>query len=538
MPLLQARWKIYKVTPDGNALYLNKDFQLQLNYYLTSITEKLALVSKPGLFRLLNFSAWLSAGINLLITFGQKFNLPKMKPAFSFYKLTAISLFILILAIPSRLTAQTADSIPNQPENDKKEIKTGLNFGALPAVAFDADLGFQYGLLGNLFQYGDGSTYPDYRWSLYGEWSRTTRGSGVNQLFFDSKYLLPHQIRITADFSFLTEGALNFYGFNGYESVYNPAFEDDSDPDYISRMFYRHERKLTRITTDFQGKINDLPLRWLAGYGYFNVAIAPVDIDKLNKGKDEEDKLPEVDGLYDKYVNWGIIPEKEADGGTHHFIKTGLVYDTRDNEPNPQKGLWSEVVLMTAPRFLGNSETAYTKLAITHRQYFTLKQDVLTFAYRIGWQGTIDGHTPFYMQPYMVNTFTRTTKNDGLGGSRSLRGILRNRIVGEDFAYGNFEFRWKFRKVYRWKQNFYYSLNLFTDMGTITRKMDVNLDSVPEGENYADYFTNKSPGLHSSYGAGLRIAMNQNFILAFDYGFAGDKRDGNSGLYINLGFMF
>ena len=101
----------------------------------------------------------------------------------------------------------------------KEKVKTGLNFGALPAVAFDSDIGFQYGLLANLFQYGDGSTYPDYRWSLYAEWSRTTKGSGINQLFFDSKYLLPHQIRITADVSFLTEQTLDFYGFKGYESI-------------------------------------------------------------------------------------------------------------------------------------------------------------------------------------------------------------------------------------------------------------------------------------------------------------------------------
>ena len=29
--------------------------------------------------------------------------------------------------------------------------KTGWNFGALPAIAFDTDLGFQYGGLVNLF---------------------------------------------------------------------------------------------------------------------------------------------------------------------------------------------------------------------------------------------------------------------------------------------------------------------------------------------------------------------------------------------------
>lgn len=420
----------------------------------------------------------------------------------------------------------------------KEKIKKGLNFGALPAVAFDSDLGFQYGLLVNLFQYGDGTTYPDYRWSLYAEWSRTTKGSGTNQLFFDSKYLLPHQIRVTADVSLLTEQALDFYGFNGYESIYNTAFTDKDDEFYRTRVFYRHERKLARITIDFQKKIADLPLRALVGYGYFNSRIASVDIDKLNKGKDEDDLLPpNEEGLYDKYVDWGLIPKEEADGGTHNFLKTGLVYDTRDNEANPNRGIWSEVVIMTAPRFMGNNETAYTKLSLTHRQYITLKKETLTFAYRLGWQGTINGKAPFYMQPYMVNTFTKSTKNDGLGGARSLRGILRNRIVGDAFAYGNFELRYKFWKFQKWNQNFYLSLNGFSDVGMITKTIDMDLTKVPAGDE-ALFFTKADQSLHVSYGAGLRIAMNQNFIVAVDYGLAADKRDGTKGMYINLGFLF
>jgi hypothetical protein len=137
---------------------------------------------------------------------------------------------------------------------------------------------------------------------------------------------------------------------------------------------------------------------------------------------------------------------------------------------------------MTAPRFLGNSETAYTKLALTHRQYLTLKKNTLTFAYRLGWQGTIDGKAPFYMQPYMINTYTKSTKNDGLGGARSLRGILRNRVVGDAFTYGNFELRYKFLKFHKWKQNFYFSLNGFSDMGMITKTMDMNLAGIPFDE--------------------------------------------------------
>lgn len=444
---------------------------------------------------------------------------------------------LLCIAVLVAFATTTYGQQDTTAPKSKEKIKTGLSFGALPAVAFDSDIGFQYGLLANVFQYGDGSTYPDYRWSLYGEWSRTTKGSGINQLFFDSKYLLPYQLRVTADMSFLTEQALDFYGFNGYESIYNTAFTDKDDADYISRVFYRHERKLARITIDFQKKIADLPLRVLVGYGYFNSRIASVDIDKLNKGKDEGDILPDVESLYDKYVRWGLIPEEEANGGVHNFLKTGLVYDTRDNEANPNRGIWAEAVIMTAPRFLGNNETTYTKLALTHRQYLTIKKDLLTFAYRLGWQGTIDGKVPFYMQPYMVNTFTKSTKNDGLGGARSLRGILRNRIVGDDFAYGNFELRYKFWKFQKWNQNFYLSLNGFTDMGMITKTIDMDLTKIPAGEE-APFFTKADQGLHISYGGGLRIAMNQNFIVAVDYGLAADKRDGNKGMYINLGFLF
>jgi len=39
-------------------------------------------------------------------------------------------------------------------------------------------------------------------------------------------------------------------------------------------------------------------------------------------------------------------------------------------------------------------------------------------------------------------------------------------------------------------------------------------------------------------GTGLRIAMNENFIIAFDYGKAWLKQDGSSGIYIGLNYAF
>ena len=211
---------------------------------------------------------------------------------------------------------------------------------------------------------------------MYFEWSRTTKGSGINQFTYDSEYLIPG-IRVSAEASFLTEQSLDFYGFNGYESYYNADFEDEDSDDYMSRMFYNQERRLTRIKADFQGKITGPKFRWLAGIEYNHAKMATVDIDKLNKGKDDEDQLPDTTLLYDNYVEWGVIPEDQADGGNTTLLKAGLVYDTRDIEANPMKGIWTELQFLMAPSFLGNGDFAYTRLALTHRQYFTLAPQVL-----------------------------------------------------------------------------------------------------------------------------------------------------------------
>ncbi|MBR5273665.1 MAG: hypothetical protein IKU33_00305, partial [Bacteroidales bacterium] len=71
--------------------------------------------------------------------------------------------------------------------NEKGEIiKTGLNFGPLPVVAFDADRGFQYGALLNIYNFGDGSTYPNPKSWWYIEASAYTGGTWNLYLNYDN----------------------------------------------------------------------------------------------------------------------------------------------------------------------------------------------------------------------------------------------------------------------------------------------------------------------------------------------------------------
>ncbi len=419
------------------------------------------------------------------------------------------------------------------------KIKKGLNIGALPSILYNSDLGFQYGALAQLFNYGKGEHYPGYIWSVYAEVARTTKGGGINQFTFDAQNLLPHKIRWITDVSYLTQQALNFYGFNGYQAIYNPDFEEDNSPEYISRMFYRLERKLTRIATVGRGRLAMNNLFWLAGFSYYDIRIHSVDIDRLNKGKDDEDKLPDVPGLYDKYIDWGIISSEEKNGGQIKLLKLGLVFDTRDNEPNPMSGMWSEALFAIVPEFLGNKGHAYTKLALVYRQYLTLVKDKLSLAGRVAYQGTISGHTPFYMQSYMIESYPKTTTIDGLGGKRTLRGVLLNRVVGDGILLGNIETRWKFHKTYYARQNFCFTLNAFFDAGRVVHNIDVDLSNVPETDVNKYFDTSiKEDSFHFSAGLGVHFAMNQNFVFGIDYGRALDKRDGSGGVYIGLNYIF
>jgi hypothetical protein len=444
-----------------------------------------------------------------------------------------IKLLIILLLLHPILKAQ-------KDQDNKAEIaKTGWNVGFLPAISFDTDLGFQYGGLVNLFDYGNGSRFPVYNHSLYFEISRFTKGSGIYRFNYDSDQLIKG-VRISTDITYMPEKAYDFYGFNGYESVLNKTWEDDEHADYRTRMFYKMEQNLFRFKADVQGPIGQSNFKWLVGFNLLNFNIGSVDVDRLNRGKSDDDKLPAVadePGLYEKYLEWELIGKEEANGGFIPELKGGLVFDSRDNRPNPMKGLWTEAVIAVIPEFLG-AESSFSKLAITHRQYFTIVDEDLSFAYRLGWQQTLWGEVPFYYQSQIITSIMAGATSTGLGGARSLRGIRRNRVVGEGMVFGNAEFRWKAIHAQLIKQNFYFGLNSFFDFGCITKKIDTQNQISIISEPDSEYFNFGTEKFHASYGLGLRVVMNRNFIVGCDYGRAIKEQDGDSGLYIGLNYLF
>ncbi len=425
-------------------------------------------------------------------------------------------------------------SVFAQNDTTKKTVPTGWKFGgAVPAISYDSDVGFRYGALGYVYDWDDGSTYPDYVRSIYAEWSRTTKGSGVNRIQYDDRALFGSNIRLFADMAYLLEQSLDFYGFNGYQAIYNPDFVEDS-----SRIYYRVDRRDLRGILDFQFPIIDNKLRAYTGVNISNMKMGSINVDKLNKGKDPKDFLPKQDtmpGLYENYVNWKVIDPSEKDGGFTTVFKGGLIYDTRDNEAWSTKGMWTEAILYGSPGFGGTKP--FLSASVTHRQFFTIIPKKLTTAYRIVYQGVLAGDMPYYLRPYYFNT---KEMRDGIGGSKTVRGILRNKVCGKSILLGNFELRYRLLNTVILKQNFYVALSAFVDGTSVLEPYDLNLTDVPSDK--VNLYFNQDKSImrkpHIGYGGGLRIGVNENFILAVEYGLTPDKQDGKSGFYIAMGWLF
>ena len=472
--------------------------------------------------------------------------------------LTLLSLSLLFTATYAMDNNNAVDSV----KSDKKEIvKKGFNFGPLPVVAFDADKGFQLGALLNVFDFGDGSTYPNPRQKLYLEASFFTKGSQLFVINYDNKFLIPG-VRWSSTVTLTNDKAMDFYGFNGYMSYYDQARvalgKDKASDSYIYTPKYRVNRLALLFKTDFTGNIWKNKLFWEAGYHFSYIKQGykknnhALNLDKINKNKDENKVYPAEDPtIFDMYRQWGIISEDEAWGGINSALRFGLLFDTRDKEAAPSKGIWAEAHVTVAPKWLGTTNPHY-RYSATFRHYVPIvKNDVLTFAYRLNYEGTFGNSAPYYVLPY-ITVMGSNYDRDGMGGYRTVRGLMRNRVQGLDMATYNVELRWRFVNFTLWKQNIAFGLNIFSDGTMVTKNYDMSFRGSEESRAaYDEYMAlsgnRTSDRPHITVGAGLRFIMNQNFIVAFEYGlpisrFSSDpfikNQDGNGAFYINTGYLF
>ena len=375
---------------------------------------------------------------------------------------------------------------------------TGWEPAGLPALNYDSDEGFGYGVLLELYNYGDGG-YSPYRFTLQPTVFLTTGGRREFTLFFDAPHLLPEGWRIDASLAGDRQFAIPYYGL-GNTSVYDALLEDTE-----GQYFYRFGRTQRRAAVNVQRELSGTPIRVLAGVGATHT-----DVDPLPKDATATLLSQAIGGAGTP----GSIPETIPGGWSNHF-RVGLVWDTRDRETGPHRGTWSEILVQAVPEFLG-SESGYVRWTLVDRRYVPLG-DRLTFVNRLVVQD-VEGAAPFYDLSIIQTSFKQ---REGLGGTRTLRGIPRNRYVGEGLFLWNAEMRWHATDFTLVGRSFYMILSTFVDTGRVWA------DGLVLGELFSD--------LHVAYGGGVRVGLGENFIAGLD---VGRSSQSSASIYINTGYVF
>jgi len=408
-------------------------------------------------------------------------------------------------------------------QEEEKEMKKGWSFGLLPTATYSVDNGFQAGAFGDVYYYGDGNTYPDPLHKISWEASYFTKSQRMRlYLAYDSKYLIPN-MRINASVTYMTDPLYSFWGFNGGASL---AHLPDTYDTYWTNKdtdinYYGMSRKMLRILANVQGRITD-NLNWAAGVNFWHWGLGDMqDKGYAKQGTDQKGYYNKENTLFKDYQKWGILNADEVNGGNALEINAGLVYDTRDIEAAPNHGIWAEAYLN------GNILThKYLKACVYFRHYVDIPIHLPAgdpvFAYRLAWQHTIAGETPLYMiqnNPLLVQ---RNMISEGFGSSNTIRGLRENRILTEGMAWANTELRIKLVKFTLFNQYFYIAVNPFFDAGIITKpyRAAAFAAAVERPDTFMKlsevYDATKVGDIVYSGGAGLKIAMNQNFIVSVE----------------------
>ena len=108
-----------------------------------------------------------------------------------FFALTVVALMLVSFNASAESKKDNGKNSTEVAADSKKQtVKKGWNFAPFPSVGYNSDTGFQMGALCEIFDYGNGSTYPAYKHKFNVDLSWTTKDQVKLHFFYDSKYLI------------------------------------------------------------------------------------------------------------------------------------------------------------------------------------------------------------------------------------------------------------------------------------------------------------------------------------------------------------
>jgi outer membrane protein assembly factor BamA len=222
------------------------------------------------------------------------------------------------------------------------------------------------------------------------------------------------------------------------------------------------------------------------------------ETDATNPTTGEETTAPNGTALLARDFQQGLI--FGLNGGWVSLLQSALIYDTRDFEPDPTKGVYVEVANEFSNKVIG-SQFNFNKVFLQARAYRKLPVGRRTvLAGRVGAGNILGKRAPFFE---FQDQWSPDGSINALGGRQSLRGYRANRFLARSLAFANLELRARLADVKVGRQSFGLGVAPFFDAGTVR-------------DEWQDLLRLQT--IKTSYGAGARIAWNLSTMIYADYG--------------------
>lgn len=425
------------------------------------------------------------------------------------------------LILPASLPGQVPDWATDKPRLHADELAKkveGGYFTGTPLADIDPDTGWGFGARG-YYYWNDTRSDPffaitPYRHRVYVQAFVTNKGFHDDRLDYEWLYAANSPWRLRTALVLGANGAANYFGvgsdamrpltsprdgltFGRYADYLTDLRRVDGGRTWASynQFSYVNPAIRNKIERELLGG----RLRLAGGFevGYVRVRESSgQSVDADGPDGSSTTAIANSTKLNEDCAAHRVIG---CGGGWNNSLKFSVAWDTRDFEPDPNDGLFVDLVTEIGTRVLG-SDFAWQRVTFSPRGYWSPFPQFadLVLAGRLAFNFQTSG-TPFFS----MDSLSQSSENvQGLGGSRTLRGFRLDRFVGPVATLANAEVRWTFFETRLLAQRFAFAVAPFVDTGRVYD----NLSQVTWR------------GWRVSGGGGLRIAWNQATVGAFDLG--------------------
>lgn len=432
------------------------------------------------------------------------------------------------------------DSSKKMPDFELVNKKQGMYITGIPRFEFDPIRGIGIGAGVQLYQNGAVSDpffpYTAYRHRLNAEFFIFENGRIRYAFNYDAPYIFNSRWRIRADWVSWEDPHAQYWGI-GRQDMKNLQFRDKrGGGDRFFSKVKDYENNLALAEQTPNGWVNDYhfhhisqreqlynilaervmmggKIRFLFGYEALFTSFSSYQGMEAEKAFSLEGEnviainnptlvdLQRKDGTWDTFNLKGF-----GDAGETYFtsmLAAALLYDTRDFEPDPSKGVFLQYSHEFSSPVLG-SDFSFHKFMLQGQYIKSLWKNAkgnrrLTFA-GLGAFGHIFGSAINFIEMWDLSSQAEAGGILVLGGSRSLRGYREARFLAPSVALVNLELRSRLYDFKIRKEHISMGLTPFLDLGSVWDKpADVGFK-----------------GWRYSSGLGLRMAWNQSTILRLD----------------------